>query len=195
MKRALVALAAVLFIAAAKDRHACDGRNAVVIELDGMTVANGIGGTDMKKLIDTYGHRFAYFSRDGRHYLIRDQETIDRLEALYTPQVRLGRQQASLGTKQAALGTQQASIGFEQARIGMEQARIRDSSSARYQELVRRQNELAGQQNKLAEEQNRLGAQQSAMGKKQDELSRDADRGAGPIFDQAIRSGIAIEVR
>lgn len=128
MKRALIVLAAVLLVAA-KNHDSCDGRNAFVLELDGITMANGISSADMNQLIKTHGRRFAYFSRDGHHYLIRDAVTLDRLESLYAPQVQLGRQQAELGTRQASLGLQQAKIGREQARIGLDQARLGDSSS------------------------------------------------------------------
>jgi len=194
MKRSLAVFAALFLLAAAKDKHTCDGRDAFVLRMDGVNVANGISGTNMKSLFDRYGKRFAYFARDGRKYIIRDAEMLDRLDALYQPQVTLGTKQAALGTRQAALGTKQASIGMEQARLAMEQIHT-SSDSVRHRELSRRQNDLGRQQNELGEEQNRLGEQQSDLGRKQDELSRDTEKRLQPLLDEAIRNGTAIEVR
>src|SRR5437870_6636926 len=116
MKRMIVVLAALLMLAAKRE---C---KTFVLTFDGMTMANGLSGTELSSLYKKYGQRFAYFMRDGRRYVVRDEETIARLQALYTPQVQLGQKQAELGTKQAALGAQQAELGREQARIGSEQA-------------------------------------------------------------------------
>jgi len=142
--------------------------------------------------IDQHSIRFA---RGDREYVIHDESTVDRLNAIYAPQVQLGREQARLGRKQAALGAQQAEIGRAQASMGFEQAGIRDSSNPRFQELVRMQNELTAQQNKLIEQQNRYTAEQNKMSAKQNELQREAERKAEPILQDAIRSGVAVEVR
>jgi hypothetical protein len=200
MKRSLIlaaALVAVAGIATAKDKAKvhCDGKNAFVLRMDGTTFANGIDGGSMDVVCDRYGKRFAYFAREGRKYVIRDLATLDRLEAIYSPQAILGTQQGSLGTKQAALGTQQAAIGMEQARIGMEQARnASNSDSARYQELVRRQNELSEKQNELGRKQDEMGRKQSALGSKQEEAAREAEQKVKSVLDEAIRRGTATEV-
>ena len=192
MKRTLVVLAALLMLASKS--HDSKESKTFVLTFDGMTMANGISGTDMNALFKRYGQRFAYFVRDGHRYVILDSETIDRLQALYAPQVQLGQKQAELGTKQSAIGQKQSKIGMEQAQIGMEQSRT-DSSSPRYHDLVARQNELARQQNELGEQQNRLGEKQNEMARQQNELARDAEQRAQPIFDQAIRNRVAEEVR
>lgn len=187
MRRTLILLAAFLMLAAKKE---C---KTFVLTFDGVTMANGIADVDIHSLVKHYGQRFAYFARDGRRYVIRDGVTLDRLQALYAPQVQLGQKQAELGQKQAALGRQQAEVGREQASIGLEQARA-ESSSPRFQKLLDRQNELARKQNVLGDEQNRLGAQQNEMGRQQEDLQRDAERRAEPILDQAIHAGLAVDV-
>ena len=188
MRRTLILLAAFLMLAAKKE---CQ---TFVLTFDGVTMANGIADVDIHSLVKHYGQRFAYFARDGRRYVIRDGVTLDRLQALYAPQVQLGQKQAELGQQQAALGRQQAELGREQAALGREQARFADSSSPRYQKLVDQQNELARRQNVLADEQNRLGGQQNVMGQKQEDLQREAERLAAPILDQAISAGLAVDV-
>ena len=195
MKRSLAVLAALFLLAAAKNKSSCDGRNTFILRMDAINVANGINDADMRSLFNRYGKRFAYFTREGHKYVIRDAEMLDRLDAIYQPQAVLGSKQAALGTRQAALGTKQASIGLEQARIGLELARVGNPDSARHRELSRRQDALSEQQDKLGEEQSRLGAQQSDLGRKQDQLGRESDRRLQPLLDEAIRNGIAIEVR
>jgi hypothetical protein len=168
--------------------------NVFVIYFDGEMSANGAGAAELTSLVDRYGQRFIYFGRDHHRYVIRDLQALARIEALYAPQSRLGEQQSELGRKQSALGRRQSELGREQGELGREQGR-EDSASPHAKDLVRRQNELAREQNELAEQQNRLGAEQSRLGEKQNELGREAMRKSQPILDEAIRNGIAVEVR
>ena len=184
-KRLLIAAAVLLTIVAAKPAEHCEKGKAVVYSDGDITYANGISSEDLSWLRRAYGHRFAYFERDGHGYLITDPDTLDRIAAVYEPQQRLGRKQADLGQKQAALGRQQADLGREQARIGMRQAHDQSES------LERRQQELGKEQDKLGEKQDALGRRQEAMGQQQEELSRQAEKQIAVIFDQAIRVGLA----
>lgn len=189
MKRSLLILAAILLLAAKRDR------NAFVAYFDGEMTTNGVSVAQLDALVDHYGPRFIYFERDSHRYVVRDRHVVERIEALYAPQFKLGQQQSELGRRQSALGRQQAELGRKQAQLGREQSREWDGASAHAQELVRRQNELAAEQNKLGEQQNRLGAEQNQLGEKQNEIAREAEKRVQPILDEAIRNGIAVEVR
>ncbi len=184
-KRLLIAAAVLLTIVAAKPAEHCEKGKAVVYSAGDVTYANGISAEDLSALRKAYGHHFAYFEHDGRSYVITDRDTLDRIAALYEPQMTLGRQQAELGQKQAALGRQQAEIGREQGRIGMRQAYDHADS------LERRQKELGKQQDALGEKQDELGRQQETMGQQQEDLARQAEKQIAVIFDQAIRTGVA----
>jgi hypothetical protein len=184
-KRLLIAAAVLLTIVAAKPAEHCEKGKAVVYAEGGITYANGISAEDLSTLQRTYGRHFAYVERDGHGYVITDPDTLDRIAAVYTPQTKLGRQQAELGAKQASLGAKQAEIGREQARIGMRQTHEHSES------LEQRQNELEKQQNALGEKQDVLVRQQETMVQQQEDLARTAEKQLAAIFDQAIRTGVA----
>jgi hypothetical protein len=184
-QRLLVAAAVFFALFAGKWAERCEKGHAVVYANGGVTFANGISGDDLGVLQKTYGRHFAYFERDGRRYVITDLDTLDRIAAVYAPQMHLGRKQAELGAQQAKLGAQQADLGREQARIGSRQIHDRSES------LERQQTELGKKQDALGDKQNTLGRQQEEMGRQQDDLAKSADKQVAAIFDQAIRTGVA----
>jgi hypothetical protein len=182
-----LALAAVVLFAlfAGKPNEHCSAGKAVVFANGGITFANGISSSDLAALANTYGRHYAYFERNGHGYVITDPDTLDRIAAVYAPQLALGSKQAALGQKQAALGMDQAKLGLEQARLGIQQ--VHDDSKA----TERRQQELGKQQDTLGEKQDSLGRDQEAMGHQQEEKSRAAEKQLTVIFDEAIRMGVA----
>ena len=182
-----LALAAVVLFAlfAGKPNEHCAGGKALVFANGGITFANGISSTDLAALANTYGRHYAYFERNGHGYVITDPDMLDRIAAVYAPQLSLGSRQAALGQKQAAIGMDQAQIGMEQARLGIQQ--VHDDSKA----TERRQRELGKQQDTLGEKQDSLGREQTAMGRQQEELSRTTDKQLAVIIDEAVRTGVA----
>jgi hypothetical protein len=184
-QRLLVAAAVLFTLFAGKWAEHCEKGHAVVYADGGVTFANGISGDDLGVLQRAYGHHFAYFERDGQRYVITNPDTLDRIAAVYAPQMNLGRKQTDLGAKQAKLGAQQADLGRQQARIGMRQ--VYDRS----QTLARQQTELGKKQDQLGEKQDALGRQQEEMGRRQDDLAKTAEKQMATIFDQAIRTGVA----
>ena len=135
------------------------------------------------------GRRYAYFERNGVAWVIRDAATLERLHQLLEPQRALGREQARVGEQQAAVGAKQAAIGVKQAALGAEQIHAR---GAHARELARRQSELADRQRELADEQEPLAEQQRELAAKQREALRVARPQLEKIFEDAIRSGIAV---
>lgn len=181
-------LAAVLLLALAPSLLAeCDR----VVFRDGDATTNGgkcgMNVDRIESLRERYGRRFVWFEREGRTYVSREPQLLDRLRKLYQPQTDLGAQQAALGEQQAKLGVVQARIGEEQARLGEMQARAGANQNA----LSAKQNELAARQNELGQQQNLLGEKQNKMGERMNALAREADRKLPAILDEAIAKGWA----
>jgi len=189
-----LALAAVVLFAlfAGKTDEHCAGGKALVFANGGITFANGISATDLAALANAYGRHYAYFERNGHGYVITDPDTLDRIAAVYAPQLALGSRQAALGQKQAAIGMNQAKSGMEQARLGIQQ--VHDDSRA----TERRQQELSKQQDTLGEKQDALGREQTTMGHQQEEMSRAAvggERSIAPAFRRGEQSPPRVRAR
>jgi len=141
---------------------------------------------------------FIWFQRDEKSYVIRDQATIDRAKALWTPQEELGRRQEELGKQQEELGKQQEALGakMEQVKVNvpnmtealdrlkaklqklgptatMEQVGELQSEIGELQsEIGELQSEAGERQGKLGELQGELGEKQGKLGEQQGELGR-----------------------
>lgn len=157
---------------------------------------NGGRSLDQTALREKYGDHFAAMVRDGRTYVITNRAALDRVQRLYAPVAELGRQQAVLGSKQAALGNEQARLGQEQAIIGAEQAALASADErGASRELSARQHALGQKQRALGDRQRALGDQQRTLGERQRELARETLPKIERIFNDAIATGTAIEVR
>jgi hypothetical protein len=156
--------------------------------------------------ITGYGKNFAYFELDGVAYAITDPETLRRLSATLKPQRDLGKRQAALGERQAKLGEEQAALGGQQAKLGSRQAELAsrqigarrdeaDALSARQRELSEAQRELGAKQRELGIRQRALGDQQRELGEEQRVLARQVEAKLKTIFEQSVRSGVAVRHR
>ncbi len=138
---------------------------------------------------------FAAVIHGGRTYVVTNRAALDRLKDLYAPVVKIGDEQAALGSKQAALGDEQAQLGAQQAIIGAQQAAVAVAGDrAGSRDFEARQRLLAQKQRVLGDRQKELGEQQRALGARQHELTREATPKIERFFDEAIASGLAIEV-
>jgi len=141
---------------------------------------------------------FIWFRHDGKSYIIRDPETVQRAKSFWAPQEELGRQQEALGKQQEALGEKQEALGQEMEQIHVNvpdmseqlaklQAELKQLGSSATQEQLGKieseigdlQSKLGGlqsqageQQSKLSGGMNVLGEQQEKLGKQQSELGR-----------------------
>jgi beta-lactamase regulating signal transducer with metallopeptidase domain len=84
-----------------------------------------------------------WFMLDGREYVVRDRETIDRVQAAWKPVYEIGDLQGVIGGEQGKLGEKQGEIGALLGTLGA------------------RQGELGALQAKLAEEQVRLAEREA----------------------------------
>jgi len=125
---------------------------------------------------------FIWFQRDEKSYIIRDQATIDRAKALWTPQEELGRKQEELGKQQEELGKQQEALGakMEQVKVNVPdmtaaldrlKAKLQKlGPSATMEQVGELQSEIGELQSKIGELQSEAGKRQGKLGEMQGEL-------------------------
>ena len=168
MKRMMMIAAAVTMLASGAHK------DAYIIAVDNNTTFNA--GTSVEQFMAFRKHnpgRYVWVRRNGREYLIRDETTILRAEALFAPEVRLSPEQAALGREEAQVDKEQDRLEDKENRTAAEDRRLNDLR-ARERDLARREKELD---------------------EKQETLERDAERAFWPLMDSAIRAGLAKLVR
>jgi bla regulator protein BlaR1 len=148
-----------------------------------------------------------WFRQDGKEYVVRDQSLIKRAQGLFEAQAKLGARQGELGARQGALGGKQGALGAQQGALGAqlgtlaaERARRGDDGNdrdleKRGKELDRKMDELGRQQEELGRQQEVLGRQQEELGRQQEELGQKAEKELHSLMGEAIRNGVAQEVR
>ncbi len=168
-----------------------------------------------KQLDDGKGVLFV--RRDGSSYVIRDAASMARFEQIFAESTRLGEAQAKLGARQGQLGERQGRMGERMGEIGERigalverQARLAmardDSAAARKasedarRELEKLQAEMdnasvRADMEGLARQQAELSLQQAELGKQQAAASARASAEATRMIEQAIRSGLAQQVK
>jgi bla regulator protein BlaR1 len=67
---------------------------------------------------------FLIYRRDGEIFTIDDRQTLERVEAIFEPQRKLGEQQGELGARQGELGAEQGKLGERQGMLGAQQGEI-----------------------------------------------------------------------
>jgi beta-lactamase regulating signal transducer with metallopeptidase domain len=184
-----------------------DGEPWVLLH-DEKSVTMSGSGSDVRRARKYYsGKPLLWFERDGKSYVVHDQGTVARAQALFEPQTKLGDQQSGLGDHQSALGDQQSALGDRQSEIGDRMSalgdRLTDLAETRsaeaergkiegqMEELGRKMEELGRQQEELGRKQEVLGRQQEELGRQQEKLAAEAERQLKSLLDQAVSSGLA----
>jgi bla regulator protein blaR1 len=67
---------------------------------------------------------FFLYRRGDDIFTIDDRATLERIEAIFEPQHKLGEQQGELGERQGKLGEEQGKLGEQQGRLGERQGRL-----------------------------------------------------------------------
>jgi hypothetical protein len=135
-----------------------------------------------------------WFVRDGEEYVVRDRALLERVDRLYAPVMKLGREQGELGGEQGELGGRQGELGGEQGELGAQQGRLGaeqaklaaeiaalaakrvaleldgEADEAAIAELERREEELETKIEALGDRQRELGERQRDLGEQQREL-------------------------
>ena len=100
------------------------------------------------------GEPMIWFIQDGHEYVVRDPETIERLQGAWKGANTLGNEQGLLGAEQGKLGAKQGELGALQGRLGSEQG------------------ELGALQGRLGEAQARFAANEALLGKSREDMER-----------------------
>lgn len=159
-----------------------------------------------------------WFRHGDKEYVVKDpamlksaqeawrsvSELGEKQGELGAEQGRWGAKQGELGARQGELGSRQGSLGSEKGAIAAKRARGADSADLdkREQEierkmadLARQQEELASQQEKYAGMQEELAGRQEELASQQEAASERAEKEMKSLFERALRSGAAQEVR
>jgi bla regulator protein BlaR1 len=67
---------------------------------------------------------FFLYRQGDQVFTIDDRATLERIEAIFEPQHKLGEQQGELGERQGKLGEEQGKLGEQQGRLGERQGRV-----------------------------------------------------------------------
>jgi beta-lactamase regulating signal transducer with metallopeptidase domain len=187
--------------------------------IDGNTI-NAVGDTEdihAARSQQRNGEAMLWARKGDNKYVVRDADTLRRLQAAYALVAALGAEQGRLGAQQGELGAQQGGLGARQGQIGAQQGElsarlaaaimhsVRTGSGASKAEIVAIEQHLAA----LGRQQDQLGREQQAFGNKQQELSQQqqdlgerqrvasevAQREADRLIDSAIARGLAERVQ
>jgi len=152
---------------------------------------SGMNGDDehVRELRKTIADDFIWFRRDGKSYIIRDQDTVRRAKSFWAPQAELGKQQEELGRQQEELGRQQEELSkqMEQIRVDIPdvmkemeqlQAELKKLGTSATSEQIGEiqskigelQSKIGESQSKAGERQSKIGEQMGALGEKQGKL-------------------------
>ena len=164
MRRLLIVIAALTMLASSGHKDAY-----IVSVGDGVTFNTGTSLDEFLALRKRVSCKCIWVRRAGHEYIIRDETTVLRAEALFAPE--------------AAFGPQQAAISREEAQLDREADRLEDMETR-----------TAAQDRRLEELHARLrvvAQREKEIDDKQEELERAAERAFWPLVDTAIRAGLA----
>jgi hypothetical protein len=127
---------------------------------------------DLETVAKRFSGRYLWVRRGGREYLITDETTILRAEALFAPLT--------------PISIEQSTLGQEESQIDREESRLEDQphSDARDQRL----GEIRARQRALEQREKELDA-------KEELLEREAEAAFWQLADNVIRAGQAKSVR
>ena len=121
----------------------------------------------MVRLKKRYGCEFLWAERDGRGWLIRDEEFLEKADALFAPL--------------NALKPEQHAVEQEERELDREEERLDDREDRASRERLR---EIHAKQHDVA-------ARERALDEREEELERVAERQLWSMIDTAIRKGVA----
>ncbi|HEX6904786.1 MAG TPA: M56 family metallopeptidase [Thermoanaerobaculia bacterium] len=185
-----------------------NGNSWIILKGENNTIMNG-STRDIEKVrqLRKGGEDIFWFRRDGKAYVVRDAATLAQVEKIWEPIGELGAKQGELGAQQGALGGKQGALGAKQGALGAQQGtlaaeRVRRGSEADEREIEKRQREIEKDMDQLSREMEDLGGEMEALGRQMEDLGRrmeaasaKAEKDMQALMAQAIRSGVAQEVR
>ena len=143
-----------------------------------------------------FGDRFAWFRKDGHEYVITASAVMDDLERAMEPQKKVNRMQAGVNREQARVNEMQSVVNAHQRDVNAMQSQVNESQSAAGQERVnRKQADVNAEQSDVNAEQAKVNAMQDKVNEEQRRVSAEFSRRIDEIFDSALESGVAKNLR
>src|SRR5687767_2637470 len=100
-------------------------RRYVIVHDDSMS-GTWIEGdsTSAEEVRQQFGHRFAWFRKDGHEYVIKDSAVMDELDRAMEPQKKVNRMQAGVNREQDRVNRMQSRVNDHQHDVNELQARV-----------------------------------------------------------------------
>lgn len=164
MKRLMLISAAVMMLAASSRR------DAYIISVDGNTTISGSTVELLVAMQQRLHGRYLWVRRAGREYLITDELTLLRAQALFADEMALSPEQEAIGREESRLDHEADSLEDKDERLTpAEEQRLKE----------------------LHEQLRAVSKREKELDQKQEALEREAERGLWTLVDEAVRAGIA----
>src|SRR5262249_43496551 len=108
-------------------------------------------GTNLNELLAVRKHmtgRYVWVRRDGHEYVIRDETTVRRAEALFASPAALAPEQEALGREESALDREADRLEDAETRTAAEERRL-EEIRARKRVVARRERDVDRQEEEL----------------------------------------------
>ncbi len=195
MQRLTRQLAFALILAAAPALFAAGKVTRYVIVSGDSTSGSWDGHADgrLKQWRAKYGSHYAWFSMDGRDYLVSDERTLADFERAMAPQRAVNLRQEEVNSHQEEVNRHQEDVNRRQEAVNHQQSLVNEGSGsqARVNEL---QSEVNGKQQKVNQQQSVVNREQDAVNQLQRQASVEVNRALQVVFENAVRQGTAHEV-
>lgn len=178
---------------------AADGviRRYVIVRGDSMSGSwDESNSPSAEELRARFGDRFAWFRKDGHEYVVTDSAVMSELDRAMEPQKGVNRMQAGVNREQERVNRMQAGVNAHQHDVNAMQAEVNASQSTAAQERVnRKQSEVNVEQEGVNAEQSKVNAMQEKVNAEQSRVSAELRRRVQEIFNSALQSGVATQLR
>jgi prefoldin subunit 5 len=138
-----------------------------------------------------YGQDFLWFHTAGRRYLIRDAGTLERIDRLFDPERAFDPEAERVSQQLRPLEQRESELDHEIDALEDRDEDEAPLSAAEEQRL----DSLRREMDNLRPQMRALERHEEEIDRKRDALEAEAERQMLPILAEAIRSGIATEVR
>ena len=147
------------------------------------------------ELRSRFGDRFAWFRKDGHEYVVTSSSVMDELDRAMEPQKNVNRMQAGVNREQGRVNEMQGVVNEHQHDVNAMQAEVNANRGADQERVNRNQGVVNAEQAKVNAEQAKVNAMQEKVNQEQHRVSAELNRRVQEIFESALQSGVATELR
>jgi hypothetical protein len=142
-----------------------------------------------------FGDRFAWFRKYGHEYVVTASSVMDELDRAMEPQKNVNRMQGGVNREQGRVNEMQAGVNAHQHDVNAMQAQVNASQGADQERVNRKQADVNAEQAGVNAEQAKVNVMQAKVNEEQHRVSAELNRRVDEIFDSALKSGVARELR